>query len=177
MPQTAQFISDLIVKSMDWPGAQEVADRLRKMLPPQLQDNPNMKDIPPQFIAQMQQSQALIKQLTDHLNETTKVIETKKLDLEHKERIEIMRMQSEAELKLAELGAKSNMHLLAQEVAAIKHENQLMNERLKFLKMNQPIEASNDFNPEGADGGNYAGVGHIGSGPTGGGSPGQPMGS
>lgn len=175
MPQTAQFLADLIARNMDWPGAQEMADRLKKMLPPQLQDAPNMKDVPPQVMAQMQQSRQLIKTLTDHLNETTKIIETKKLDLEHRERIEIMKIQADIEMKLAELGSKSNIALLNQEVASLRHESTQLNNRLKLLNVNQPIDAPQDFNPEGADGGNYADVGHVGSGPTGGQSPGLPM--
>ncbi len=32
----APIIGDLIAKNMDWPGAQEIADRLKKLLPPGL---------------------------------------------------------------------------------------------------------------------------------------------
>lgn len=34
VPMSAQFIMDLIAKNMDWPGAEEISERLRKMLPP-----------------------------------------------------------------------------------------------------------------------------------------------
>jgi len=166
VPQVAQACSDLIAKNMDWPGAQEIADRLRKLLPPQLQDDPKNKQIPPIVQAQMAQAQMLIKKLTDELNETTKVIETKKLDLEHRERVEMAKIQADIEINLAKLGSQSSIKLLESQV------KELM-QREKLLGIGQPIGAPQDFNPEGADGGNYAGVGHIGSGPTGGSSPGQ----
>ena len=36
-PQAAQYVLDLIAKNMDWPGAEQFAERFKKMLPPQLQ--------------------------------------------------------------------------------------------------------------------------------------------
>lgn len=39
-PQTFPLIGDLLVRSLDWPGADEIAERLKKMLPPPLQDQP-----------------------------------------------------------------------------------------------------------------------------------------
>ncbi len=36
IPEAGQGIMDLLAKSMDWPGADEIAARLRKMIPPQL---------------------------------------------------------------------------------------------------------------------------------------------
>src|SRR5258706_6054792 len=36
-PAAAPVIGDLLAKTLDWPGADEVAQRLRAMLPPQAQ--------------------------------------------------------------------------------------------------------------------------------------------
>ncbi len=36
VPQAGNVIADLIAKNMDWPGADNIADRLRKMVPPEL---------------------------------------------------------------------------------------------------------------------------------------------
>ncbi len=58
-PQMASGVADLIAKNMDWPGAEEMATRLAKMLPPNLL-TPEMKDVPPQV-------QALIGQLQQQL--------------------------------------------------------------------------------------------------------------
>lgn len=168
-PQLMQIAGDLMVKNMDWPGAEEIADRIRKTLPPALQADPKgPQPLPPQVQAQMQQMHQLIQNLSNELNETTKIIETKKLDIESKERIELMKVQSQLEIEAAKLGSKEDMALLNHQIGEIE-------KRLSFLQMSQPIDTPQDFNPQAADGGNYAGFGHVGSGPTGGESPGNPM--
>lgn len=53
---------DIVYREQDWPGAQEIADRYKKLLPPQLQDSPNMKDVPPEVQTKMAQMAALIQQ-------------------------------------------------------------------------------------------------------------------
>lgn len=52
-PQAAPVIGDLVAKSLDWPGAQEIAERLHKMLPPQLQTGPDGQPLPPQPTGEM----------------------------------------------------------------------------------------------------------------------------
>jgi hypothetical protein len=37
VPQAGMLISDLLVKNLDWPGADEISKRLRLLLPPELQ--------------------------------------------------------------------------------------------------------------------------------------------
>ncbi len=193
VPQVAQSCADLIVKNMDWPGADALADRLKKMLPPQLQDDGKNKDIPPQAQAFMNALQQQNKMLSDHLNETTKIIETKKLDLEHRERVEVLkldvdrdRIRADVEIALAKLGSQSSIALLHEEIAALKHQDIQAAQREKLLGINQPIDTDPDFDPTQADGGNYAGFGHVGGSenigdpeppktPTGGPSPGTPM--
>lgn len=36
VPQAASVVGDLVARNMDWPGADEIADRLKRMLPPQV---------------------------------------------------------------------------------------------------------------------------------------------
>ncbi len=57
VPGAAQLIGDLLAKNLDWPGAEEIAQRLRAMLPPQLQGQN------PQLAQMQQQMQALQQQL------------------------------------------------------------------------------------------------------------------
>lgn len=166
-PQIMGIAGDLFVKNMDWPGAQEIADRIKKTLPPELQGDGKQPQIPPQVQAQLQQMNALCQKLDQENSELTKIIETKSLELQHKERVELMKLQAQIEMKGAELGSKEDIALLSHQIESIKH-------RLSLLNMEQPIEAPDDFNPQQSDGGNYAGFGHVGSGPTGGPmSPGQ----
>lgn len=52
-PPLWQMAGDLIVKNMDWPGADDIADRLKKSLPPQMRA---VEDMSPEEQAQMQQA-------------------------------------------------------------------------------------------------------------------------
>ena len=47
-PAAAPLISDLLVKNMDWPGADEIEKRLKLLLPPQIQQQDNPEEPPPQ---------------------------------------------------------------------------------------------------------------------------------
>jgi len=65
-PQTFQILGDLYVKHQDWPYADEAAQRLKAMLPPQLQgmgdeaqDNPQLQ----QAMQQLQQAHQQLQQL------------------------------------------------------------------------------------------------------------------
>lgn len=175
-PQVAQSCADLIVKNMDWPGAQDIADRLKKMLPPNLQEQkPGQQQIPPQVQQQMQQMGSMIDQLTKQLHASQDVIDQKRVELESRERIEMAKLQVELELGMAKMGSVESMALL-------KHEIESIGTRLKMLGIDQPMAAeyqqfqqpqSPVQSPSGAPG---ADVGAAGAGaPTGGQSPGSPM--
>lgn len=63
-PNAAPYVGDLIAKNMDWPGADEIAERLRKLLPPGVAETED--DDPEAVIAGMtQQIQQLMAQLEE----------------------------------------------------------------------------------------------------------------
>lgn len=61
VPQIAPMIADLIAKNQDWPGADQIAARIAKTLPPNLL-TPDQKDVPPQI-------QALIQSMSQHIQQ------------------------------------------------------------------------------------------------------------
>jgi hypothetical protein len=65
-PQIGPLIMDLVAKNMDWPGSEEIAERLKKALPPGLADDndgqPQQQGPNPQQQAQMQQAIAMQQQ-------------------------------------------------------------------------------------------------------------------
>ena len=63
LPNTAQLIADLIAKASDWPGADEIARRLAKAVPPHLL-SPDQKDVPPAVQAMLTGMDQQIKQLS-----------------------------------------------------------------------------------------------------------------
>ena len=55
IPQAATIAGDLIARNLDWPGAAELADRLKKMLPPGVADDED--PTPEEQMAKMQAMQ------------------------------------------------------------------------------------------------------------------------
>ncbi len=115
-PQSAPIIGDLVANDMDWPGAKQIAKRLKMMLPPQLQGDDN--DPESQLMKAQSQLQALSQQhelLVQHVQQMTQVIQTKQVEAQSKERIEAMKgqhqltieqMKIEAQIAIAEIDAK-----------------------------------------------------------------------
>ncbi len=132
-PQMAPMISDIWVGNMDFPGAQKIADRLKMMLPPQLQQQVGQQDPKvqlQQLQGQMQQAAKQIELLTKVTQEQQEAIqrETWKEDAETKRLA--MKLQSEEKrseqqtlAKLADTEAKVNAQgaqaMVSEEYAAI----------------------------------------------------------
>lgn len=59
-PQAAPVIGDLLAKNLDWPGADEIAERLKAMLPPQIKGQE--AGMPPEAAQKIQQLEGMLKQ-------------------------------------------------------------------------------------------------------------------
>jgi hypothetical protein len=140
-PELVPKYADLYVKEMDWPGAQEIADRLR---PPGVPSDGDEQPIPPAAQQQMQQMQQQNEQLTQALNEATTMLNNKQLELESKERtsaadneskerIAAMQAQVDLAIKNAEVGSKGDIALLQAEMLSIQ-------QRLNLLGIHEPVE-------------------------------------
>lgn len=166
-PQAAQVAGDLMVRNMDWDGAQEIADRMKKMLPPGIADDPNKdkQPLPPEVQQQMQQMAGMIQQLTQNLHGALDDIDKKKYEINSREKIEFAKIQSNLEIELARLSAGSAETMLKHEIDSIKH-------RLELLQIDQPI----DTDQTGAGPNGAAMPTNNQPNPTGGPSPGAPMG-
>jgi hypothetical protein len=82
-PQLMTVAGDLVAKAQDWPGAEELAERLKKTIPPNLLDpkDGGGSGVPPEVLQQMQQQ---LQQLTaeNFQLKQDKTIEFKKLEIE-----------------------------------------------------------------------------------------------
>ena len=102
-PEVLQIIGDLMFKSMDWPLADQIAERFKKLLPPALQDpKDGEQPVPPQVAQQMQQMQMMLQQAGQRIQE-----------LEAGERpamakIQVQAQEAKAKLDLAEREAAAN---------------------------------------------------------------------
>lgn len=91
-PQAATLIGDKLARNLDWPEADDIADRLKAMLPPQLQgQNPQVQQAMQQIQQMQQQMQQMqqqagqqVGQLQSELNQvkTDKALEAKKLEID-----------------------------------------------------------------------------------------------
>jgi hypothetical protein len=78
-PQAAPLIGDLLVKSLDWQNSEEIAERLKSMLPQQVNDG-----VPPELKQQIQEGQQRLQQL-----------EQENQQLKGKAQIDAMKAQNE----------------------------------------------------------------------------------
>lgn len=169
-PNLFPIIGDLMVRALDIPNAQEMAERLKRVAPQGVIEDKNQKPIPPEVQVKLQQMSQMIEQLTEQLNLKSEQINQKTLELESKERIENQKLQTQLQIELAKLGHK-DAHLL------MKAEIEDIQTRLNLLSINQPIENEQPFENEMAFGGQEAApVMPQEQQPTGGLPPGNNMG-
>lgn len=85
VPSAGQAIMDLLAKSMDWPGANEIAERLRKLVPPNLLEEEGETDgfTPEQVEAMIQEAVMGLQQQFEQSQEAQE-IEIKKYDSQTK---------------------------------------------------------------------------------------------
>lgn len=120
-PAAAQVIGDLLAQNMDWPGSEKIAERLKKMLPPMLQEpkEGEAPKLPPEVQQQLAQISQQNEQLTKALNEAHDQLDTKKMELESRERIEFEKIKAQIEIELAKMGSKEAQVLLGHEISAL----------------------------------------------------------
>ncbi len=84
-PQLMQIAGDLMVKNFDWPGADELAKRLKASLPPQLKDgNPELMQMQQQMQQMQQQAMQAVQQLKEELDQAKqdKSLEAEKIKIQ-----------------------------------------------------------------------------------------------
>lgn len=73
-PAAAPMIGDLLARNLDWPGADEIADRLKAMLPPQARGDDNAPN------PEVEQAKQVIGQMGEALKKATAEAEAAKND-------------------------------------------------------------------------------------------------
>jgi tetratricopeptide (TPR) repeat protein len=124
-PLAAPYALDVIAKNMDWPGARELSERFKHLVPPEARED--AENIPPQAKQQIEQMKQQLDEATQQLQQMQQVIETKateqrglaeirKLELASNERL----AQAKAELEIVKIKEKAMA-----EAALAKLESQL----------------------------------------------------
>lgn len=93
-PQAAPVIGDILVKAMDWPQADEIAERIKSMMPQQAKGG-----MPPELAEQIKQGMEQIKTLTaeNEAMKQDKAIEMQKVEVD-RFNAETNRLKAEAEV-------------------------------------------------------------------------------
>lgn len=105
LPTAAPFIGDLVARSSNMPGAKEIADRLKKMLPAQLQEGNDPEQQMQQLQAQHAQMAQELQQCTQALQEAKQKIETQQVQASAQ--VTIARMNNIAKIAVAEITTKA----------------------------------------------------------------------
>ena len=115
-PDAAPLLVDLIVENSDWPGAAKAAKRLRKALPPEMQE-PEEGEEEQEGVPQEQVDQMLVEAGQVGAQEALQGIEGQKAQLEvqeeqvklEQEQVKLEGLKIQNEIKQAELGAKNEV--------------------------------------------------------------------
>jgi hypothetical protein len=121
-PDLINIIGDIFFRNSDLAGADQLADRFKKMLPPQLQDD-SEDQIPPQAKAAIQHGQ----QQVQALNEACKHYEGVIQSLEFEKKAQIVKSQAEFAMRKMEIEADITK-------AEITTKAQNSNERITFVE-------------------------------------------
>jgi hypothetical protein len=118
-PQLMQIAGDILAENLDMPKAQELAKRLRKLLPPELQDD--KQPIPPQVQAQLEQAKKMLEALSKELEKRTEEVQ----ELQTRQGIEMAKLNVQKEMQQQRLDSQEAIALLKTEVDAIKSQLQI----------------------------------------------------
>lgn len=122
-PEAAPVIGDILARNFDWPGAEDIAERLEKLLPPSIKDEDGA--LPPEVQGQLQQMGEAIQVLGQKLQEAEG-----KRDIEA-EKLAIERYKAETERMTAlqpEFGPQEIQAMVLQTLQQLASPDELQNE-------------------------------------------------
>jgi hypothetical protein len=130
-PPAAVAGMDILIDNMDAPGMKQLAERLRKALPPQFQDAQDGEmPIPPQAQAEIAKGQQLVQLLGGQLQQANELLKNKKMELVSRERIAMMTTQASVAVAMAKLGSDADRAILDREFQRFTQQVDLMHDRM-----------------------------------------------
>lgn len=131
-PPLMQVAGPEIVRAMDWPNADQIADALERALPPQLQKPVDQQDIPPQVQVALQQSEQAIQQLQAQLEQASQALQeadaklaSKDADIQIKQadlQLKTQTARQDAELEMAKIHLEQRKLSLEEQKVALEAE-------------------------------------------------------
>ena len=114
-PSLFPILGDLYLKFRDFPGHNEAAARIKKLLPPPLQEDDTQQQVT-QLQSQLQDQGQMLEQLTKALEEKTREVDTEAVkqqaitareQADAQVRVELERMKNETDLAIAQMKVKA----------------------------------------------------------------------
>lgn len=138
-PELMNVIGDLMVKNMDWPGAEEISKRLHMILPAPIleaEQKASMDKMPPEMQQAIQQFDMAIQEKDQMIDEASNKIQELMMENE--------KLKAQEEIKRAEVGIKEQELEVSRyeaETARMVAEAQAENERMTFenAALNPPV--------------------------------------
>jgi len=116
-----QIAGDLIVKNMDWPGAQEISKRMKAMLPPQIQQAEQEGEAKPQMDPQIEQQMNQMADQMQHMSEALQQAQANDNEAQQKLEIEIFRAETDRMKVTADIAVKQAGLIHEMAVADLAH--------------------------------------------------------
>jgi hypothetical protein len=158
MPVIGNAAPDLVVKVLDMPGAKELAERLKRALPPGLADADDQQQIPPAAKAQIDQSMQMVDALAQQVNALMDELESKRAEIESKERIEAAKidlqrdqLQAQMTIEQMKIASQEELALLKAEMEAIKQRQATAQAEAQMQMQTEEADKDRAFQAEQTD--------------------------
>jgi hypothetical protein len=148
-PELMQTIGDLVIGGLDWPGAKDIAARIKTTIPPEVLAATENKSSPEEMgamIGQLQKAQQQLGQM--HQEAITKLQETEIENKQLKEEIKLNKIKSQSDERDSERKYEVDMETIELEYHQAEIEFLLKQEELNLKKQQlgiQSIRAASDI--------------------------------
>lgn len=122
-PPLMEIAGDKVVSNLDWPGADEIAERIKRMIPPHIagEEEGEQQPVPPQVQQQMAQMQEMLQQAQQALQEHESGMAKARLDAES--RIAVAQINAQSRTDVEELKSMVSLLIERMQVPAALESN------------------------------------------------------
>lgn len=144
-PELLKIVGDIYFKFRDFPGHTEIAERLKKMLPPELHDNPDDESNPEALKAKLAAQQQSLEELKKAFDDAMQQLQTKQVEAGAKVQSEQVKAQAQLQLEQMRLdGERQLAEIQAGVTLQIKQIEMAVAERERALETAAAREARED---------------------------------
>lgn len=137
-PQLMPLIGDLMIRNMDWPGSEEIADRLKLMLPNQIREAENKEgEQSPEVQQVMAQAEQAIQQRDQQIQQAEQMIQQMAQEMQ-KLKADVSNKDADSQIKQAELQMNSQIKQQELELAINEMQIKMFQAETDRMKVTNP---------------------------------------